>query len=60
MLGAWCCGSDRNKMLSFVVQLSYQKNMGGNFLPKVGENERDELYKAMCMLIDAESEIKFE
>ena len=31
-----------------------------NLLPKVGENERDELHKAMCTLMDAVSEIEFE
>ena len=31
-----------------------------NLLLKVGENERDELYKAMCTLMDAEFEIEFE
>jgi len=31
-----------------------------NLLPKVGENERGELYKAMCTLMDAKSKTKFE
>jgi hypothetical protein len=31
-----------------------------NLLPKVSENERDDLYKAMCTLMDAESKIEFE
>ena len=53
-------GGTQTKCHLLLCNFHTKKAWVENLLSKVGENERDELYKAMCILMDAESEIEFE
>ena len=53
-------GGTQTKYHLLLCNLHTKKAWVENLRTKDGENERDELYKAMCMLMDAKSEIEYE
>ena len=53
-------GGTQTKCHLLLYNFYIKKTWVENLLPKVGENERDELYNVMCTLMDVESEIELE
>jgi hypothetical protein len=53
-------GETQTKCHLLLCNFHTKKAWVDNLLPKVGENEIDDLYKAMCTLMDAESKIEIE